>query len=124
MSIKYHDVTVGVTLSGSGTITPSLLYTLGLDQGGVWVDTQLDISGYDSLLFASKYNGTVVEWCQVPKSIIPVSSYSYLSLFTVDGKVFNVQIRGTTLFVSFNNSGSNSYAVSVYEPIDPNINWS
>ena len=123
MSIIYKGTKVGVTLGGSGgggDATVTELHNLTLAQGAQWVNTGIDVSDYDSFLFASKYNDDVQVFTQLLKSNIVVYTGTdvYTFIFNVEGKPYNVRIYNGYLYVSFNGTGSSAYSASVCTPIN------
>lgn len=103
---------------GGGTHTP--LYSIDQSQGAVWVNTNILVSGITSFLFVNSSNGTQNIARSIPVADIPVYSGGadvYMTIFPAGyiGKDFNIRIYNGTLYVSYNQVGSNTNVVSIYD---------
>ena len=98
-----------------------LLYALNKSQGGVWVNTNVDMTDIDKVFFSYSSNGVHSYGRQIDKSNIAVYTSGGPDVYTqifgagLIGLAFNVRIFNNVLFVSFNGTGANSDIVSAYD---------
>ena len=102
--------------------SPIELYSFNQSQGGVWIDTYVDVTDFDALLFTYDTGTDDRLMRQIPKSDIAVYTGGtdvYTTIFTSNeiGKALNVRIYNDVLWVSFNGTGASTNVVTVYEPI-------
>lgn len=105
---------VVVDVSG-GSSTP--LYSLNESQGGVWVNTNVDVTNFSAFSF-KRYNGNeCVGVASLLKSQIAVYTGGSDVYTTVFGTTpaFNVRIYNNLLYVSFNGTGVGTKYVDVYD---------
>lgn len=110
------SVVVNVS-GGGGGYTGTFIYAINLSQGGVWIDTGIDISGYTSLDCVNKTSGNYTQIVPVAVSSIPIKTGSqdvFLTVFKNGGKDFNLRIENGTLRMSFNGTGSAVYETLVF----------
>ena len=109
---------VDVSVSGGG-VTRTLLYSLDQSQGGRWINSGIDTTQYDKLLFVNSVSGVEDYMHEIAVEDIAVyTGYSdvYTTIFygNAIGLDFNVRIYNDELYVSYNGAGSNTKVVSVY----------
>ena len=101
---------------------PTELYSFNQSQGGVWINTQVNVTDLNSLLFVFDSGTSDFKMRQLLKSDIAVytgGSDVYTTIFP-SGYInlsMNVRIYNDVLWVSFNGVGPASNVVTVYEPI-------
>lgn len=101
------------------------LYSFDQSQGGAWINTNVDVSDLEYILFTFSSDPTAPDdrlMRQLLKSSIAVytgGSDVYTTIFTQAqiGVALNVRIYNNTLWVSFNGTGANTRVVAVYNPI-------
>lgn len=109
--------------SGSGA-SPTLneLYSFDQSQGGVWINSNVDVTNLNALLFTFNSGTDDLKMRQIPKSDIAIYTGGtdvYTTIFPSEiiGKPLNVRIYNNILWVSFNGTGASTNVVKVYEPI-------
>lgn len=109
---------VVIQSGGSGLgYTGTFISAIDLSQGGVWIDTGIDISGYTTLDCVNKTSGNYTQILPVAVSSIPIKTGSadvFLTVFKNGGKDFNLRIENGTLRMSFNGTGSSAYETLVF----------
>lgn len=116
----YADVYHGVEIS-----TPTELFSFDQSQGGAWINTNVNVSDLDYILFTFGSDPTAPDdrlMRQMLKSNIAVYTGGadvYTTIFTqVEiGLPLNVRIYNNILWVSFNGTGPNTKVVTIYNPI-------
>ena len=101
------------------------LYSFDQSQGGAWINTNVNVSDLDYILFTYSADPTAPDdrlMRQMLKSNIAVytgGSDVYTTIFTqVEiGLPLNVRIYNNILWVSFNGTGPNTKVVTIYNPI-------
>ena len=113
-----------VKMSINGIIpAKTLLYSLEQTQGGQWLNTGINTTQYDKLLFINSVNGDDGYMREIAISdIIVVNSGTandYTEVFSEGaiGKMFICHIYNNELWVGYNASGASGNVVSVYNEI-------
>lgn len=115
--MAYYKVTK--KQEGGGQPTPTHLYSFDQSQGGVWINTYVDVSDIQTLRFVSNDGSSDLLMRQLPVSSIVVYTGGtdvYTTIFSSAeiGAVLNVRIYNDILWVSFNIVGPSSKVVDVY----------
>lgn len=101
--------------------SPTELYSLNKSQGGVWVNTNVDMTDIDKVFFSYSSNGASSYGFAINKSDIAVYTSGgadvYTQIFSESqiGKDFNVRISNGYLYISFRSVGASSDIVSAYD---------
>lgn len=101
---------------------PTELYSFNQSQGGVWINTQVNVADLNALLFVFDSGTSDLKMRQLLKSDIAVYTGGpdvFTTIFPSNyiGLAMNVRIYNDVLWVSFNGTGPASNVVKVYEPI-------
>ena len=101
---------------------PTELYSFNQSQGGVWINTQVNVTDLNALLFVFDSGTSDFKMRQLLKSDIAVYTGGtdiYTTIFPSGyiNLAMNVRIYNDVLWVSFNGVGPASNVVTVYEPI-------
>lgn len=96
------------------------LFLFNQSQGGVWLNTYVDVTDIDTLRFVFSSGTDNLLMRQLPTSDIAVYSGGpdvYTTIFTSleIGLALNVRIYNNVLWVSFNGTGASTNVVTVYE---------
>lgn len=96
------------------------LFSFNQSQGGVWINTYVDVTDIDTVRFVFSSGTDNLLMRQLPVSDIAVYTGGadvYTTVFTsVEiGSALNVRIYNDMLFVSFNGTGASTNVVTVYE---------
>lgn len=120
-----YDTTLNdqITVNVPQSQTATVLYRIYSNQGGVWVNTGIDVENYDEFLFASTNNGIPLSFYQIKKSEIGVYSggtdiYTTIFYERVSRTSFNVRIYNGQLNVSYSHVGMSSIGVLVCTPVN------
>lgn len=101
----------------SGSITKTLEYSFDLSQGGAWLDTQVDITDIDVLMFEREDNSNIT--MQTIMKVSDIAVYTggqdvYTTIYHQDGKAMNARIYNNVLYVSYQYTSSSVYKTNVY----------
>lgn len=107
--------------SGGGSILTEL-YSFDQSQGGVWINSNIDVTNLNALLFIFNSGTDDFKMRQIPKSDIAIYTGGadvYTTIFPSEfiWKQLNVRIYNNILWISFNDTGSASNVAKVYNPI-------
>lgn len=100
-----------------GRGTKEFLYEINESQGNVWINTEVNISNFDTLLFEDIFNGDVLKEIIVDISDIAVYTGGadvYTNIHS-EHRAMNARIYNDYLYVSYNGSGSANYATKIYK---------
>lgn len=106
-----------ISVGGGGSITKTLEYSFDLSQGGRWIDTQVDITDIDILMFEREDNDNITMQTIVKVSDIAVYTGGqdvYSPIYRQDNRDMNARIYNNVLFVSYNGTSSSVYKTNVY----------
>ena len=109
----FNEVIVNV----SATITKTLLYTFNQSQGGAWLNTGIDMTNVDLVMFEKVDSGAINMQTLIKKSDIAVYSGGgdiYTFVYKQNGKEMNVRIYNDILYVSYGSTGNAIYETKVY----------
>lgn len=106
---KYIDENTG--------LSRAKVYSLNLSQGGAWINTGVDMTSVDTLMFERDDNSDVNLQVVIKKSQIAVytgGSDVYTTIYAQGGKPLNVRIYNNVLYASYNGTGAATYVTNVY----------
>lgn len=106
---KYIDENTG--------LSRAKVYSLNLSQGGAWINTGVDMTSVDTLMFERNDNSDVNLQVVIKKSQIAVYTGGadvYTTIYAQGGKPLNVRIYNNILYASYNGTGAATYVTNVY----------
>lgn len=101
---------------GGGGVVKTLLYSFNESQGNSWINTEIDTSGIETLMFEDVRSGDVIKAAIIDVADIAVYTGGadvYTNIYT-QTRPMNVRIYNGYLYVSYNGTGAATNVTNVY----------
>lgn len=115
-SVAYRESAQRYVDENTG-LSRAKVYSLNLSQGGAWINTGVDVTNVDTLMFERNDNSDVNLQVVIKKSQIAVYTGGadvYTMIYNQGGKPLNVRIYNNVLYASYNGTGAATYVTNVY----------